>query len=55
MCGKFNEISGLHVPENFVHLDVYDPYIENFVHDGECGIVIIRACLKIEYDSIIGI
>jgi phenylacetate-coenzyme A ligase PaaK-like adenylate-forming protein len=45
MCGECNEISGLHVPEDFVHLDVYDPYMENFVSDGECGRVILSTLL----------
>jgi len=45
MCGECSEISGLHVPEDFVHLDVYDPHIENFVPDGECGRVILSTLL----------
>jgi coenzyme F390 synthetase len=45
MCGECSEISGLHVPEGFIHLDVYDPYMENFVSDGECGRVILSTLL----------
>ena len=26
-----------HVPEDLVHLDIYDPGLSDFVHDGECG------------------
>jgi coenzyme F390 synthetase len=47
MCGECIEISGLHVPEDFVHLDVYDPYLENFVQDGECGRVILSTLLPV--------
>ncbi len=37
MCGECTQLSGLHVPEDLVHLDVYDPRMQSFVHDGECG------------------
>ena len=37
MCGECSDISGLHVPEDLVHLDVYDPGMDKFVKDGECG------------------
>jgi len=45
MGGECNEISGLHVPEDFVHIDVYDPHIENFVPDGECGRIVLSTLL----------
>ena len=45
MCGECNEISGLHVPEDFVHIDIYDPHIENFVPDGECGRIVLSTLL----------
>lgn len=47
MCGECSEITGLHVPEDFVHLDVYDPHLENFVPDGECGRVILSTLLPV--------
>ncbi|MCQ1534296.1 coenzyme F390 synthetase [Methanosarcina sp. KYL-1] len=47
MCGECSEISGLHVPEDMVHLDVYDPRIENFVPDGECGRVVLSTLLPV--------
>lgn len=47
MCGECSEISGLHVPEDMVHLDVYDPGIENFVPDGECGRVVLSTLLPV--------
>ncbi len=47
MCGECSEISGLHVPEDMVHLDVYDPLIENFVPDGECGRVVLSTLLPV--------
>jgi phenylacetate-coenzyme A ligase PaaK-like adenylate-forming protein len=37
MCGECTDLSGLHVPEDLVHLDIYDPALKNFVRDGECG------------------
>nr|WP_320162750.1 coenzyme F390 synthetase [uncultured Methanoregula sp.] len=37
MCGECTQIAGLHVPEDLVHLDVYDPRLQSFVRDGECG------------------
>ena len=37
MCGECTQLSGLHVLEDLVHLDVYDPHMQSFVPDGECG------------------
>ncbi|MFA6225135.1 MAG: coenzyme F390 synthetase [Methanoregula sp.] len=47
MCGECTHLSGLHVPEDLVHLDVYDPQMQSFVKDGECG----RGMLLINYDT----
>lgn len=47
MCGECSDISGLHVPEDMIHLDVYDPSIQNFVPDGECGRVILSTLLPV--------
>jgi len=45
MCGECRERQGLHVPEDLVHLDVYDPGLESFVRDGECGRAILTTLL----------
>lgn len=45
MCGECSERSGLHVPEDMVHLDVYDPAMGGFVPDGECGRAVLTTLL----------
>ena len=45
MCGECTDISGLHVPEDMVHLDVYSPDLEEFVQDGECGRMVLTTLL----------
>ena len=45
MCGECSQINGLHVPEDLVHLDVYDPTLQKFVQDGECGRLILSTLL----------
>ncbi len=45
MCGECAEQQGLHVPEDLVHLDVYDPALRTFVPDGECGRAILTTLL----------
>jgi coenzyme F390 synthetase len=45
MCGECTELNGLHVPEDFVHMDIYDPGMEKFVPDGECGTVVLTTLL----------
>jgi coenzyme F390 synthetase len=47
MSGECSDISGLHVPEDLVHLDVYDPYLKKFVPDGECGRVVLSTLLPV--------
>jgi coenzyme F390 synthetase len=47
MCGECTQISGLHVPEDLVHLDVYDPRMQSFVHDGECGRGVLTTLLPV--------
>lgn len=37
MCGECTRQAGLHVPEDLVHFDFYDPGMERFVRDGETG------------------
>lgn len=47
MCGECTDLNGLHVPEDLVHLDIYDPSLKNFVHDGECGRGILTTLLPV--------
>ena len=47
MCGECTDISGLHVPEDLVHLDVYDPHMDKFVKDGECGRLVLTTLLPV--------
>lgn len=45
MCGECIQLAGLHVPEDLVHLDVYDPGMDAFVRDGECGRAVLTTLL----------
>ncbi|MBE0516867.1 MAG: coenzyme F390 synthetase [Methanophagales archaeon] len=47
MCGECTNLSGLHVPEDSVHLDVYDPKLKDFVPDGECGRIVLTTLLPV--------
>jgi coenzyme F390 synthetase len=47
MCGECYIKAGLHVPEDLVHLDVYDPQLENFVDEGECGRIVLTTLLPV--------
>ncbi|HEX7576215.1 MAG TPA: coenzyme F390 synthetase [Candidatus Methanoperedens sp.] len=47
MCGECTDRSGLHVPEDFVHLDIYDPKLKDFVEDGECGRMVLTTLLPV--------
>jgi coenzyme F390 synthetase len=47
MCGECTDASGLHVPEDLVHLDIYDPLLKNFVPDGECGRIVLTTLLPV--------
>ena len=47
MCGECTQLSGLHVPEDLVHLDVYDPRMQSFVKDGECGRAMLTTLLPV--------
>ncbi len=47
MCGECHKKTGLHVPEDMVHLDVYDPEMKEFVTDGECGRMVLTTLLPI--------
>lgn len=45
MCGECSMKVGLHVPEDLVHLDLYEPQLEDFVKDGECGRIVLTTLL----------
>ena len=47
MCGECHVRQGLHVPEDLVHLDVYDPTLGDFVEDGECGRAVLTTLLPV--------
>lgn len=48
MCGECMKKVGLHVPEDLVHLDLYDPLLDDFVEDGECGRIVLTTLLPTE-------
>lgn len=45
MCGECSKKVGLHVPEDLVHLDVYNPQLKDFVEDGECGRIVLTTLI----------
>jgi coenzyme F390 synthetase len=45
VCGECDRHLGLHVPEDLVHLDIYDPGLASFVPDGECGRIILSTLI----------
>jgi coenzyme F390 synthetase len=45
MCGECTSLAGLHVPEDLVHLDIYDPQMQAFVPDGGCGRAVLTTLL----------
>lgn len=47
MCGECMVRNGLHVPEDLVHLDVYNPALQSFVPDGECGRAVLTTLLPV--------
>ena len=47
MCGECSEQAGLHVPEDLVHLDIYDPQMRTFVADGNCGRGVLTTLLPV--------
>jgi len=48
MCGECSELAGLHVPEDLVHLDIYDPEMKAFVYDGNCGRGVLTTLLPVD-------
>jgi len=47
MCGECYVKAGMHVPEDLVHLDVYNPQLKDFVNDGECGRIVLTTLLPV--------
>jgi len=47
MCGECSELAGLHVPEDLLHLDIYDPEMKAFVYDGNCGRGVLTHALRL--------
>ncbi len=45
MSGECPELSGLHVPEDLVHLDIYDPNVKEFIPDGKSGRAVLTTLL----------
>lgn len=45
MCGECHEKAGLHVPEDLVHLDLYNPSLDNFAAEGDCGRIVLTTLL----------
>lgn len=45
MCGECHKKVGLHVPEDLVHLDVYNPQLKDFVDEGECGRIVLTTLI----------
>jgi coenzyme F390 synthetase len=47
MCGECEQQTGLHVPEDLVHLDLYDPAMQKFVRDGDRGRIVLTNLLPV--------
>ncbi|MFC1487597.1 coenzyme F390 synthetase [Thermoproteota archaeon] len=47
MCGECTQKNGLHAPEDLVHLDVYNPSLNDFVKDAEPGRIILSTLLPV--------
>ena len=47
MCGECDQLTGLHVPEDLVHLDIYDPAMAEFVKAGDCGRAVLTTLLPV--------
>ena len=47
MCGECTRQDGLHVPEDMVHLDLYDPHERAFVPDGAEGRIVLSHLLPV--------
>lgn len=47
MCGECSAMQGLHVPEDLVHMDLYDIRMKEFVREGECGRIVLTTLLPV--------
>ncbi len=47
MCGECVCQAGLHVPEDLVHMDLYDMPTHRFVPEGECGRIVLTTLLPV--------
>ncbi len=47
MCGECTKRAGLHVPEDLVHMDLYDPNMQEFVADGTEGRIVLTTLLPV--------
>jgi coenzyme F390 synthetase len=47
MCGECTAVQGLHVPEDLVHMDLYDIGQKQFVKEGECGRIVLTTLLPV--------
>lgn len=47
MCGECTAQQGLHVPEDLVHMDLYNPALKEFVNDGESGRIVLTTLLPV--------
>lgn len=45
MCGECSVRNGLHVPEDLVHVDIYDPKLKHFVPDGKSGRIVLTTLI----------
>ncbi len=46
MCGECQAVNGLHVPEDMVHMDIYDPYKKTYIPEGKPGHIILTTLLE---------
>lgn len=47
MCGECTARQGLHVPEDLVHMDLYDTRLKQFVPESECGRIVLTTLLPV--------
>jgi coenzyme F390 synthetase len=47
MCGECTAVQGLHVPEDLVHMDLYDTQMQQFVKEGDCGRIVLTTLLPV--------
>lgn len=47
MCGECTMRTGLHVSEDLVHMDIYDPTLQRFVPDGDCGKIVLTTLIPV--------